>query len=113
MSVAVPTRVRLGVLGFIASLSLITYLDRVCISRVSKNIRADLGLSKPEMGLVFGAFALGYALFEVPGGWLGDRWGSRRVLVRIVLWWSAFTALTGCVWEFSFELFGFSATALS
>jgi MFS transporter, ACS family, glucarate transporter len=37
-------------------------------------------------------------LFEVPGGWMGDRWGSRRVLTRIVLWWSVFTTLTGCVW---------------
>ena len=53
------------------------------------------------MGYVFGAFALAYALFEIPGGWLGDRIGPRRVLLRIVLWWSAFTAATG--WMFSFR----------
>jgi MFS family permease len=49
------------------------------------------------MGLVFGAFAIGYGIFEVPGGWMGDVWGARRVLIRIVLWWSLFTTLTGLV----------------
>jgi MFS family permease len=49
------------------------------------------------MGLIFGAFAIGYGLFEVPGGWMGDVWGARRVLARIVLWWSIFTALTGMI----------------
>src|SRR5262249_11233358 len=48
----------------------------------------------------FSAFAIGYALFEIPGGRMGDRWGSRRIITRIVLWWSLFTALTGCVWKF-------------
>jgi MFS family permease len=113
MSVAGPTRIRFGVLLFICTLSLITYLDRVCIARVSQDIREDLSISATDMGLVFGAFALGYALFEVPGGWLGDRWGSRRVLMRIVIWWSVFTALTGCVWLFSFNLLGFTVTALT
>ena len=98
-----PSRVRLGVLAFACTLSLITYLDRVCISRVQEDIQRDLDVSDKAMGLVFGAFALGYALFEVPGGWLGDRWGSRRVLMRIVIWWSLFTALTGCVWRFTFD----------
>src|SRR5262249_41130208 len=52
------------------------------------------------MGVVFGAFTLAYGLFEVPTGRWGDRYGSRGVLTRIVLWWSAFTALTACVWPF-------------
>jgi MFS family permease len=95
------TRVRYGVLGFASSLALITYLDRVCIMRAKENIQTDLGLDDPQMGLIFSAFLLGYALFEVPGGWMGDVWGPRRVLTRIVLWWSLFTALTGCVWPFS------------
>jgi MFS family permease len=51
--------------------------------------------------MVFSAFALSYALFEVPSGWLGDLMGPRRVLVRVVLWWSAFTALTGAAWSFT------------
>src|SRR5262245_14735066 len=113
MFVAAPTRVRLGVLLFISTLSLITYLDRICIARVAPDICHDLKLSDEDMGLVFGAFALGYGLFEVPGGWFGDRWGSRRVLVRIVVWWSVFTALTGCVWAFSFQWLGYSVTSLA
>src|SRR5436305_4922214 len=98
-----PSRVRLVVLAFACTLSLITYLDRVCIMRVQDDIKSHLGLSPEQMGLVFSAFLLGYAMFEVPGGWMGDRWGSRRVLTRIVLWWSLFTALTGSVWYFHLE----------
>jgi MFS transporter, ACS family, glucarate transporter len=92
-----PTRVRLGVLTFISSLSILTYLDRTCISRVQDNIKGDLGFDDAQMGLVFGAFKIGYGLFEVPAGWMGDTWGPRRVLTRIVLWWSLFTALTGSI----------------
>src|SRR5215470_10470779 len=55
----------------------------------------DLGLTFTEMSVVFSAFTLAYSLFEVPSGWLGDVKGPRRVLTRIVLWWSAFTMLTG------------------
>lgn len=97
------SRARLGVLGFICTLSLVTYLDRICIMRARKNIETDLDLTTQQMGFVFAAFSLGYALFEVPGGWMGDRWGSRRVLTRIVLCWSVFTALTGCVRLFSYD----------
>src|SRR5262249_45161244 len=92
-----PTQVRFGVLAFISSLSILTYLDRVCISRVQGEMQNDLGFTDVHMGLVFGAFSLGYGLFEVPGGWMGDVWGARRVLTRIVLWWSLFTALTGAI----------------
>ena len=73
----------------------ITYLDRVCIAAAAPQIKGDLGLSNVEMGYVFGVFALAYGLFEIPTGWLGDRWGQRRMLTRIVLCWSAFTMLTG------------------
>ncbi len=104
--VQVPTRARFGVLGFLCSLSLLTYLDRVCIMRVSENIRQDLDLSDIQMGYVFSAFLLGYALFEVPSGRLGDFWGARRALTLFVLCWSLFTALTGFIWPFSFGLVG-------
>src|SRR6202035_2199818 len=97
------SRVRFGVLGFACSLSLITYLDRICIMRSKEDIQRDLLFNDVQMGLIFSAFILGYALFEVPGGWMGDLWGSRRVLTRIVLCWSFFTALTGCVWSFSLD----------
>src|SRR4051794_18943161 len=98
-----PTRSRVGVLAFACSLSLITYLDRICIMRVREDMEGDLGFSPADVGLVFAAFSLGYALFEVPGGWMGDRWGSRRVLTRIVLCWSLFTALTGSVMPFAYD----------
>jgi MFS transporter, ACS family, glucarate transporter len=96
-----PTRTRYLVLTFLCTLSLLTYLDRICISRVQEDIKRDLHFSDLQMGLVFAAFLWGYTLFEVPGGRMGDRWGSRRVLTRIVVWWSVFTALTGCVQLFS------------
>jgi MFS family permease len=113
-----PSRVRFGVLTFISSLSILTYLDRTCISRVQKEIERDLAISHAEMGLVFGAFYIGYGLFEVPAGWMGDTWGSRRVLARIVLWWSVFTALTGAIgWfkgyrDYQILLLGWEASVL-
>jgi ACS family glucarate transporter-like MFS transporter len=76
-------------------LAIVTYLDRVCISIAAPFIIQDLGLTRVQMSAVFGAFTLAYSLFEVPSGWLGDVIGPRRVLTRIVLWWSAFTMLTG------------------
>ncbi len=93
-----PTHVRYGVLGFACSLSMITYLDRVCFGTVAPLIQDEFGLGAVEMGMLFTAFALAYAAFEVPSGWLGDVFGPRRTLIRIVLWWSAFTALTGAVY---------------
>src|SRR5437868_12385296 len=93
----VPSQVRYGVLGFACSLSMITYLDRVCFGTVAPFIQSEFGLSDTEKGLLFTAFALAYAIFEVPTGWLGDVFGPRRTLIRIVIWWSTFTALTGLI----------------
>ncbi len=76
-------------------LSVITYLDRVCINSAAPAMRAELGMSTEQMGAVFAVFALAYAIFEIPGGWMGDTIGPRNVLTRIVVWWSVFTALTG------------------
>src|SRR6516165_4116549 len=90
-----PSRVRYGVLGFAGSLAMITYLDRVCFGTVAPFIQTEFGLSDTQKGMLFGAFALAYAAFEVPTGWLGDVFGPRMTLIRIVLWWSIFTALTG------------------
>jgi MFS family permease len=92
-----PTRVRYGVLAFTAVLSMITYLDRVCFGTVAPLIQDEFGLSDTQKGMLFSAFALAYAVFEVPSGWLGDVFGPRRTLIRIVLWWSVFTALTGMI----------------
>jgi MFS family permease len=94
-----PTNARHIVTLFAVTLAMITYIDRVCISQTAPAMRQDLGLSAIEMGRAFSVFAWAYALFEVPGGWLGDRLGPRRVLMRVVLWWSFFTAATGWVWS--------------
>lgn len=99
-----PTNVRYTVLAWTCGLSMITYIDRVCIKLVSKDMQDALDIDKQDFAWVFSAFGLAYALFEVPSGWLGDRYGPRQVLCRIVLWWSFFTALTGCVWRFSYDL---------
>src|SRR5690242_17405332 len=95
VALSVPTRARYGVLGFTLALTAVAYLDRVCIATAAPAMKADLQLSDVEMGYVFSAFTLAYALFEVPSGWLADRFGARVTLTRIVIWWSAMTAATG------------------
>lgn len=98
VSLEQPTRVRYGVLGFCAALSMITYMDRACISIVMPDIQKEFGFSDSQRGWIFGAFTFAYAAFEVPTGWLGDRFGARNTLIRIVLWWSVFTVLTGLIY---------------
>ena len=95
------TRVRHKVLAMTMALAAITYLDRVTIAVTRPYVARDLGLSAQQMGYVFSAFYLAYAIFEIPTGWWGDRVGTRRVLTRIVCWWSAFTVLTGTAFSFS------------
>lgn len=95
-----PTQVRNWVIVFSVALAIVTYIDRVCISQAAPLMTADLNLTKDQMALVFSSFTLAYALFEIPGGYLGDRMGARRVLMRIVIWWSFFTAATGWAWNF-------------
>jgi ACS family glucarate transporter-like MFS transporter len=90
-----PTRARYVVMAFLGTLAFLTYHDRFCITRAEGAIKADLGIQDWQMGLIMGAFWLAYALFELPGGWMGDRFGARSTLVRIVLAWSLFTALSG------------------
>lgn len=95
----VPTRHK--VLGYLFVLMLITYLDRVCFSTTAGAMADELGLSLEQIGMAGSFFVLGYVLFEIPGGWLADRYGARMMLTRIVVWWSAFTALTGAAWNFT------------
>jgi MFS family permease len=77
---------------------MVTYLDRVCFGAAATSIMAALSLtSDADFTWFMWAFATSYALFEVPSGWLGDVFGPRKTLIRIVLWWSFFTVLTGCV----------------
>lgn len=95
-----PTRGRHTLLGLIFALTVITYFDRLCISAAMPSIAAQFNLTPDQKGWVFSAFTFAYAAFEVPSGWLGDRFGARFALTRIVLWWSAFTALTGAAFGF-------------
>jgi ACS family glucarate transporter-like MFS transporter len=96
----VPTRARHGVLAFTLALTAVAYLDRVCIATAAPAMKADLHLTDAQMGYVFSAFTFAYALFEVPSGWLADRFGARLMLTRIVIWWSVMTAATGAVGGF-------------
>ena len=85
---------------FAIVLAVIQYIDRVAISQAAPLISKDLGLDKAQMAWVFAAFTMAYAAFEIPTGYWGDKMGARRVLIRVVLWWSFFTAATGWVWSF-------------
>ena len=88
---------RYRVLGMLILLFAITYLDRVCISVAGPRMQSDLHIGAIGWGWVTAMFTISYCLFEIPSGVLGDRIGPRRVLTRIVLWWSVFTSLTGAV----------------
>jgi len=98
-SSAKPTRARYFVVILAISLAVLSYVQRVAISQAAEPIAHDLHIPKQQMGLIFGAFGLAYALFEIPMGLLGDRLGVRRVLAQIVLAWSVCTALTGAAWN--------------
>ncbi len=108
-----PSKVRYGVLAFACALSMITYLDRVCMGTVAPYMQSEFGLSDNELGWIFAAFTLAYASFEVPSGWLGDIFGARKTLVRIVLWWSVFTALTGLIYPSQYYIGPVSVSFLS
>jgi MFS family permease len=95
-----PTHVRYVVMAFLCALSFLTYFDRVCIMQAQHDIQHDLLLTDRQMGWILGAFWFAYALFEIPSGWLGDRFGTRGTLTRIVIAWSLFTGLSGAATGF-------------
>jgi len=95
-----PTHKRYIAMIFIGSLAFLTYFDRVCIAWAGEYMQRDLHMSDKQMGYILGVFWFAYALFEIPGGWLADRYGARRALTRIVLAWSVFTALSGAATGF-------------
>ena len=84
-----------GILIMLVILGMVTFLDRINISVAGSNIMHDLNLSPAEWGWVQSAFILSYGLMQIPMGALGDRFGHRKILAAIVLWWSLFTAFTG------------------
>ena len=85
------------ILALLFGTSVVTYVDRVNISVTARQMMPAFGLTQQQMGWVFSAFVVGYALFQIPGGWLADRWGARVVLTGALIWWSACSALTGFV----------------
>jgi sugar phosphate permease len=89
-----PTNARYKVLGLLFALASLTYLDRLCISVAAPSIIQEFQFTPVQMGYIFSAFTFAYALFEIPSGWFGDYFGTRKALTRIVLWWSTFTMLT-------------------
>ncbi|MBV6432283.1 MAG: putative sulfoacetate transporter SauU [Bryobacteraceae bacterium] len=95
-----PTRVRHIVLWLTVAAYMITYMDRVVISSAVPTIMKEFGFSMSAMGGILAIFRWGYALFNIPGGWLGDRMGPRRALTLIVTWWSVFTSLTAASWNY-------------
>jgi sugar phosphate permease len=94
-----PTRVRHIVLWLTVAAYMITYMDRVVIAAAVPVIQSELGFSLVTMGWILSSFRWGYALFQIPGGWLGDRIGPRRALTMIVTWWSMFTSATALSWN--------------
>jgi len=100
----IASRVRYRVVAAAVTLAGVTYLDRVCVGVLAPSIMSDLHISQIQMSFVFSAFTAAYALFEMPTAWWADRVGSRRVLTRIVLWWSAFTMLTAAATSYAMML---------
>jgi MFS transporter, ACS family, glucarate transporter len=96
-----PTRIRYIVLSLTVAAYMITYMDRVVIASAAPVMQKELGLSMVTMGWILSSFRWGYALFQIPGGWLGDRIGPRRALSLIVAWWSVFTSATALAWSAS------------
>jgi ACS family glucarate transporter-like MFS transporter len=89
-----PTCVRWRILALLTAITALTYVDRMNMGIAGKFIQDEFAFDTQTMGWILSAFVLGYALFQVPGGWLGDRFGPRGVLTFAILWWSAFTAAT-------------------
>lgn len=94
---ASTTKIRWIILALLFLVSMVTYIDRVNISVTARQMMPAYGLTDQEMGVIFSSFVIGYALFQIPGGWLADRWGARMVLALALVWWSLCTALTAIV----------------
>src|SRR5580692_5359111 len=95
-----PTNARRTIVAFGAAIAFLSFLDRAAISQAAPSISREMHLSPAQMGLVFSAFGFTYAVFEMPSGWLCDRFGVRSLLTRVILLWSFFTAATGAAWNF-------------
>ena len=90
-----PTRVRYSMIAATTLVAVMLYLDRVCLSIVGEQLKPNLKLTDEQFTDLLSAFFWAYALFQLPAGWLGDRYGPRRVLAAYLLLWSACTGLMG------------------
>jgi MFS transporter, ACS family, glucarate transporter len=90
-----PSRVRLSVLALVIGVYFITYLDRVLLSNALPVIQKQFKFSIETFGVIMGCYNWAYAIFQIPGGWFGDRAGPRIALASVVIWWSVFTFITG------------------
>src|ERR1022692_4009682 len=94
MALARRIQIRSFLVFWLFLLSAIAFLDRTNISIAGASIRDELRIDNIQLGWVFSSFLLGYAAFQVVGGWLACRFGPRRILAAGVLWWGLFSALT-------------------
>lgn len=94
-----PTNVRHTVVFLLVLHYANTYMDRVAIAAAAPMMQDEFAFDQVTLGLIFSAFSLSYALFQIPGGWLADRFGPRRILTAIVCYWSVFTMLTAAAWN--------------
>ncbi len=90
-------RLRWLLVAWMFAISATAYLDRVNISIAGPILQKEFGLSNTQLGYVFSSFVIGYALFQVPGGRLVDRYGPRRTLLFATIWWAVFTSITAMV----------------
>lgn len=105
---------RRAVLGFLAALSIITFIDRLAIAVTGPAIQKDLEITPDQWGWVLSAYVIAYAVFEIPSGAMGDKHGYRKELMRITIWWSFFTAITAVcrnVWQLATARFLFGLGA--
>ena len=95
-----PTRTRFIAGAWLCTMAAVLYLDRIAWAQANPEIKREFGFGFFEMSLLMMAFQVAYGLFEVPTGAWGERIGARRILTRICVWWSVFTALTGAAFGF-------------
>src|SRR5215475_12288015 len=83
------------ILAIICFMYLITYLDRVVMSNTAPEIQKEFGIDNITKGVILSSLFWGYSLFQVPGGWLSERFGPRIVLACLVTFWSLVTIAVG------------------
>jgi sugar phosphate permease len=98
-ALAPASQIRYYVLALSFLVGMVMFLDRACMGAMTPAIMREFGVDKPTMGWIASCFNFTYSLFQIPGGWLADRFGSRVVLSAAIAWWSVFTAATGAAFS--------------